>query len=416
LFQEDPISGYAPATRGDLVRKSILLEASAVKAGNVHPNASFPDMSYRHFVQAAECIGHAVDQCAMGSVGETILRSCQQMMQSVGVNTSLGTILLLAPLAKSAEPRLSPQSLHEVLQSLDASDTIHIYQAIRISHPGGIGTADQHDLADTPPESILDAMRIASTWDDVALQYTNDFEQVFAFADRLRAWVDGGMRFEDAIRRLQIEVLVDRVDSLISRKLGRDAAEQVRVGASRVIAAGEYGSIEYEAAWKQFDDSLRDPNHRKNPGTIADLIAAAIFVMLATRHDTLQPTENPRSVFIVDSQFARCQTRARPGASAGIPDRARGGWSGRSRFVGHTLLDGFRMSIYLFDVRFVALHSGRADTTRHATQTDSTSSRDMAPTGATSRLGQALQRFEFLRNRQCTRLRQDRDRAIVSRF
>jgi triphosphoribosyl-dephospho-CoA synthase len=279
-------SASKAATVGERITRSIELECTAVKAGNVHPHASFHDLSHKHFIDAAQAIGQGIDKHVDASVGRMVLESAQRMMDRVNTNTSLGTILLIAPMAH-AWIRMSPPassdshwqaSLGETLLELDLEDSENIYKAIRLAKPGGLGDSTSMDIRMEPPKSILEAMRFASKWDDVALQYVTNFALVFEYAARLKAKHFEGLHWLNAIRSLQIEVLSERVDSLIARKQGLAIAESVRQQARVVRDSGAYGNDRFEAEWKKFDDNLRSQTNRNNPGTIADLLAAAVFV------------------------------------------------------------------------------------------------------------------------------------------
>ncbi|MFN9986872.1 MAG: triphosphoribosyl-dephospho-CoA synthase [Pirellula sp.] len=289
-------------TPGQRVCFSIFHEASAIKLGNVHPNASFPDMNFTHFERAAHAIGQCVDATANDSVGSSILACTKAMLDAVQLNTSLGTILLLVPLSRTNNLEKSAPStqcdsspiqayrnhdagfqrasdeIQQLLARTDSNDCAAIYEAIRIAHPGGLGRSKVADVSENAPTSILDAMRIASVWDDIALQYTNGFSQVYEGAIRLLELRNQGSTWPEAIRRLQLELLASRADSLIVRKLGMAIGDKVKLRAQQVIGSGPFGSPEFETAWKEFDDYLRLPTERKNPGTIADLIAASIYV------------------------------------------------------------------------------------------------------------------------------------------
>jgi len=273
---------------GNRVRIAIETECSAIKAGNVHPNASFHDLSHSQFVAAAKAIGDAVDQCAGKSVGCVVLQSVRAMMEAAGTNTSLGTILLMAPLVvawqrltgETIDEKAVRESLKETIAELSPTDSQDIYEAIRIANPGGLGSAKSMDIRDVAPSRILDAMNAAAAWDDIALQYVTDFEMVFSIAIRIGLKQAAGLTKLDAVRSLQMELLSERVDSLIARKQGLGFAKRVQKHAGEVIASGPYGSSEYEGAWHLFDRQLRDDRHRGNPGTIADLIAAALFLVL----------------------------------------------------------------------------------------------------------------------------------------
>ncbi|HUP77719.1 MAG TPA: triphosphoribosyl-dephospho-CoA synthase [Pirellula sp.] len=272
-------------TIGQRVQWAIETECSAIKAGNVHPYASFRDLSHQHFVIAANSIGQAMDLNIGQSVGQLVLRSVQAMMGAVGTNTSLGTILLMAPLAVATSRLSSKQSgtktlqgcVRETLAALEPDDSRDIYQAIRIAKPGGLGESESMDIGRPAPENILEAMRIAAAWDDIALQYVSDFELVFAISRQIEYQHSGGLTLLDAIRYVQIEVMAERVDSLIARKQGISVAKQVQAQAIQVIESGSFGSDEYLAAWHRFDHKLRDNEHRNNPGTLADIISASLY-------------------------------------------------------------------------------------------------------------------------------------------
>jgi len=267
-----------------------------MKAGNVHPGASFPDMRFSDFQIASAAIGRAFDATiSSGRIGQIVHSSVQSMMECVGVNTSLGAILLMAPLAlccpggfpkKNAipdsrlqvwDPKVFKQSVSRVILESTPEDSRLIYQAIRIANPGGLGHVESQDVRTAAPDSILEAMQQASSWDDVALQYANGYEQVVQYAQRLLQLFREHSH-ADAVRLLQIEILAARPDSLIVRKFGEMIGKQVQRRAELVLQSATYGSIDYEAAWGGFDDYLREPGKRKNPGTTADLIAASIFI------------------------------------------------------------------------------------------------------------------------------------------
>ena len=130
-------------------------------------------------------------------------------------------------------------------------------------------------------------MQLASDRDDVALQYCNGYLEVVRLTDRLLSGfgsekpstIAGKVsRIHERIRRLQIEVLAERPDSLIVRKHGESIGLAVQSMAIEVVRSGEYGTDAYEANWSRLDRFLREPACRRNPGTTADLLAAAVFL------------------------------------------------------------------------------------------------------------------------------------------
>jgi triphosphoribosyl-dephospho-CoA synthase len=285
-------------TIGQRVAKSILAEASSIKAGNVHPHASFPDMQFRDFQIASVAIGQAFDRVIpKGRLGDLVLEATRAMVQSVSVNTSLGTILLLAPLALGTSSPVGLPGEHSsrdrrdswpdegfremvlgIVRQSTPEDSGKIYEAIRLANPGGLGRSQEHDVGSSAPVSIDEAMRYAASWDDVALQYTNGFQQVIQSTHRLLELYREHEHRTEAISHLQVEILASRPDSLILRKHGEQVGIEVQQQATRVLQSGPYGTVAYQTAWDRFDEYLRQQGQRRNPGTTADLIAAAIFL------------------------------------------------------------------------------------------------------------------------------------------
>ncbi|MBU6236709.1 MAG: triphosphoribosyl-dephospho-CoA synthase [Planctomycetes bacterium] len=275
---------------GERARWSIVQEASAIKAGNVHPSARFENMDHSQFVDAAHAIGEAIDQSLGKSLGTMVVECTQAMLETTGVNTSLGTILLLAPLVQyelnhSENIRCemlrkdwTGSKLQEFFRSADANDCASVYRAIAACKPGGLGTAETMDVLGPPPESLFSAMQLAADRDDVALQYCNGYQQVATCAQILQSPDFRSMLLPDAIRRLQVIMMAERVDSLIARKCGLPFGLNVQSQAIEVLQSGPYGSERFESNWSAFDVFLRGDGNRRNPGTTADLIAAALYV------------------------------------------------------------------------------------------------------------------------------------------
>src|ERR1700733_15380132 len=76
-----------------------LLEATARKPGNVHPEASFSDLTFADFVRSAHLIGPLFEHAGEWSVGRIVLDGVERTRREVPKNTNLGILLLLAPLA-----------------------------------------------------------------------------------------------------------------------------------------------------------------------------------------------------------------------------------------------------------------------------------------------------------------------------
>ena len=110
----------------------------------------------------------------------------------------------------------------------------------------------------------------------VAAQYATDFDIVInTMACGLA--VREHRAVERAIIEMQLYMLFRNGDDLIRRKLGENT------GVSRLAAIEILNSLDTPQggqAYRDFDAFLRSDNHARNPGTTADLIAAALFVAL----------------------------------------------------------------------------------------------------------------------------------------
>jgi len=282
-------------TCGERARWTIVQEATAIKAGNVHPQARFEDMDYAAMIAAGHAIGEAIDRGADSALGPLVLDCTLAMLEAVGTNTGLGTILLLAPLIRCE--RLhgrkiltdmlgedgSGDPLRRLLAETTAADSACIYRAIAVSKPGGMGVSDTMDVQGPPPDSIVPAMCLAAPYDDVARQYCHGYPEVVRYAKRLLSPEFLALSLTDAIRYLQIVILSERVDSLIARKCGRAVGMEVQSMATSVLQSSHYGGDIFEMRWRELDTFLRCDGHRRNPGTTADLIAAALYIASSER-------------------------------------------------------------------------------------------------------------------------------------
>lgn len=250
-------------------------EATAAKPGNVYRGADFEEVTYVDFLTSAAVLGPTIALAPTQGVGHAILESIQAIHASVGTNTYLGTVLLLAPLAAVPADIPSEVGIKKVLASFTSEETRFVYEAIRHAQPGGLGKVDEADVHDAIPEiSLVDAMKLAADRDLVARQFTNNFEQVYWAAKCIR---EHGQPLATSIVRSFLELLAEYPDTLVARKCGVDMANEVSTYAAQVLA---YTGEDYEAAIADFDFWLRADGHRRNPGTSADIIAAALFVLL----------------------------------------------------------------------------------------------------------------------------------------
>ena len=266
---------------GECATLATIIEVTAPKPGNVHRGADFEDLSYGDFLIAATAIGPVFERAGAQSVGETVLEAIKVTRAAVATNTNLGTVLLAAPLA--AVPRDVPlaEGIGPVLAALDARDARLVYEAIRLAQPGGMGKVEAADVSGAPPQSLIAAMRLAADRDLVARQYANNFDEVRSgAAPWLREELATDAPLLSAVVRLHLRLLSRFPDSLVARKCGFEVAHRAAQFAQQVLDSGPADSEAYQAGLAELDFWLRSDGHRRNPGTTADLVAAALFVLL----------------------------------------------------------------------------------------------------------------------------------------
>jgi triphosphoribosyl-dephospho-CoA synthase len=273
-----------------------LLEASAAKPGNVSPGRPFADLRYEDFLAGAAAIGAPMAAAGSQPLGLTIRRAIDATARWTRSNTNLGIVLLLAPLARAAVllkadttsesmasgfSRTLREETRRVLDASTVDDARNVYAAIRIAAPGGLGTVDDQDVADEPTETLLNVMRRAAGRDGVAREYATAFDLTFTTGVPVleRARRDH-LSWPDAIVETFLTILAASADTHIARRGGAAMAADVSRQARATMAAGGVRSAEGRDAIERMDRELRDARHIGNPGTTADLTAAAIFVAL----------------------------------------------------------------------------------------------------------------------------------------
>jgi triphosphoribosyl-dephospho-CoA synthase len=265
-------------------------EALARKVGNVHPGASFAGTSLNDFILSALAIRDPLATAAKQGVGPAILDAVQATREVVGQNTNLGMILLLAPLAAVPHGVPMRRGVGEILSRLAVVDADAAFRAIRLAQPGGLGDAPDQDVNAAPTVTLLEAMTLAADRDSIARQYSSGFSDVFELG--VPALVEGFGRFgsvEAAIVHAQFCWLAAIPDSLIARKRGPAAAEDVRQRAVQMQSRGGIATEAGRRAGVELDGYLRSDGNRLNPGTTADLIAATLYIAL--RDGLLRPAD-----------------------------------------------------------------------------------------------------------------------------
>jgi triphosphoribosyl-dephospho-CoA synthase len=273
-----------PADIAALAQLACLLEVSAPKPGNVSPGRHFADLTYEDFLISAVAIGPPFTRAADQGLGETIRQAVEATVTWTRSNSNLGIALLLAPLAKAATNAAGGglrDAVRRVLDETTVEDARDVYAAIRRASPGGLGRAESQDVASEPDVTLVEAMQLAADRDGVAREYATAFETTFERgAPALTRARGDGLSWSDAIIETFLTLLAGSVDTHIVRRTGRAAAERVSQLAREALEAGGVRSGPGREAVDAMDRALRDARNSNNPGTTADLTAAAIFVTL----------------------------------------------------------------------------------------------------------------------------------------
>jgi len=283
----------APVNIADLVKSACMLEVLAPKAGNVHPGAGFADTDWLDFVRSASAIAPVMARADKLGVGGAVLEGVRRTQAAVGRNTNLGIILLLAPLSLAASrcgtscsAAVLRRETVRVVREARLADSRKIYRAIALAKPGGLGRAERGDVASQRVLPMAEAMTLAAPRDQVARQWAGGFADVFeTLAPAIEAAMASGETFEgmlDSIANVHLRWLATEPETLIARKCGEKVAASAMRRARSAVDAGLHTQIGKRRA-AALDRWLRADGNRRNPGTAADLLAAAIFVALWRR-------------------------------------------------------------------------------------------------------------------------------------
>jgi triphosphoribosyl-dephospho-CoA synthase len=289
---------------------AILLEVSANKPGNVNFVVGFEGTNHLHFlasaVAAAPYFRVAAERGIAVSKGEIdvekvgvgkIIRDCVANVSAwqSGGNTLLGTIILFAPLAVAAgmtpaekgvfEISCLRQNLKRVVEATTPEDAVAVYKAVEIAKPSGLGKAPDLDVNDPNSVkriieeriSLYQVFQIASSYDMVCSEWIKNYPVTFDFAyPRLMQHLKDDGDLNTAIIHTFLEVLANYPDTFIARKVGIGKAREVSVMAEEVLKHGGLKIAVGKAKLHELDAVLRRDGNHLNPGTTADIVAAAL--------------------------------------------------------------------------------------------------------------------------------------------
>ncbi|MBC7130178.1 triphosphoribosyl-dephospho-CoA synthase [Candidatus Bathyarchaeota archaeon] len=296
---------------GQCLELAILLEVSSDKPGNVNFVTGFEGTNHLHFLASAVAAGPHFKRAAHNGVSISkgqlmlsqanvgrLIRDCIAEINAwqSGGNTLLGTIILFIPMAVAAG--MTPmedkyvfdlqglrRNLKKVVESTTPEDAVAVYEAIGIAKPSGLGKAPDLDVNDPASTrrileekiSLYKVFEIASGYDLVCAEWVNDYTVTFDFAyPALMEEIRLNGDLNTAVIHTFLRVLANYPDTFIARKVGLERAKEVSAMAEEVIKLGGLNTLEGKAKLYEMDTVLRRESSLLNPGTTADIIAAAL--------------------------------------------------------------------------------------------------------------------------------------------
>jgi triphosphoribosyl-dephospho-CoA synthase len=256
------------------------LDVEVRKPGNVSIASAGHRMDAPMFIASAEAAQHALFEPGR-AVGSRIEAAAAATREVARCNTNLGILLLCAPIAAALER--APQAhtaaqlraaVSAVLLALNVDDAAAAYRAIALANPGGLGRAEEQDVAEAPSIDLRSAMTLAGHRDSIARQYTQCCADLF---DTGLAAFLGADTPTAAVQLTYLSFLARWPDSHIVRKLGEPTAHSVMRQARRWLVRATRGeALDDCEAFIAWDAELK----RKgiNPGTSADLTVASAML------------------------------------------------------------------------------------------------------------------------------------------
>jgi triphosphoribosyl-dephospho-CoA synthase len=292
---------------------AVLLEVSAYpKPGNVHRTYDFKGTKYEHFLASSVALAPHFEYAAKRGI---LISHGKKRLNNVGIgriikesalsiirwqrngNTLLGSAILLLPLAVAAGITLSKkpgfslsclrQNLKLIVESTTPVDAVAVYDAILVSKVGGLGKAQKLDLMDPASKTriledqitLFEVFEIAAEYDSIASEWVNNYSVIFDI---------GNPYFVAELKRIDninvvtvntfLKILSEVPDTLIARKAGLAKAKEVSILAKQTLQLGGLATPQGKSGLLKLERTLRDPIHKLNPGTTADLTAAVLAI------------------------------------------------------------------------------------------------------------------------------------------
>ena len=262
---------------------ALALEVLATpKSGNVDRFHDFEDLKLHDFIISSICSLPAFLKLARGEIGigEAVYQAINESVKFHGEkNVHFGAFLLLSPLVSSHG------DVREAVENIKNSDwkqSLYIYKAFKIVNPRVLASKE-FDLRKDETEkeisenklSLYEWMRRAPEENVVAKELTNGYKLSTDCKSRILYWSEK-FSLEKAIVLAYHEMLSKVPDPLVIAKHGKSLAEKIMEEAK--VCLKDFEELGNFSIFMEFDEKLIE--RKINPGSIADIVAAGIYLAL----------------------------------------------------------------------------------------------------------------------------------------
>jgi triphosphoribosyl-dephospho-CoA synthase len=261
---------------------ALLLEVTGTpKPGNVDRAHDYDDLRFEHFMAGGVGARRGLELAADGErLGRAFERAVAGMSQQRAGNTQFGALLVLVPMVRAAaDGDLSGSHAGDLAEATTVADAADFYRAFEHvdvavdDPPEGMDALDVRRGADAVPAveqqsvTLYDVMVDSAEVDGIAREWSGEFARSFDAAERL---LDRDGPVPDRTARIFLELLAEEPDTFVATQHDRETAERATERAAAALA----GDADPWALANEFVAA------EINPGTTADLTAAALFVAL----------------------------------------------------------------------------------------------------------------------------------------
>ena len=241
---------------------AIMLEVGAQKPGNVSFTSSFEKTRVERFLASAVAAGPDFQKAAYlgASVAEKrlevrkvgmgkLIKDCAMDVNAwqKGGNTILGTVMLFVPIAVAAGMTPTKEdhvfdffqirkNIDLAVKSTTAWDSVHLYEAVDIASPSGLGDAPDLDVSNPSSKErllkenvgLFEVFKIAQGYDDICYEWVNNYPITFDLACPFLMKQLENKPLNTAVVHTFLKILSERPDTFIARKVGKEKALQCR--------------------------------------------------------------------------------------------------------------------------------------------------------------------------------------------